>query len=803
MWNSQQALQNSQDQQRLVAEGMSHAEACNALDAAIAEGRRVGSAAEERQRETERVAKERRTRAISGSGALAVEHGTKNVLIIDGTGMSGDFMSEHLLMLEREHSPGFFEMPKAPEEKRANEAAWRGLRHERIGIECGERPDRLELCRRAIASGRFHAIILSDLSENQRAVPAVERELGTTLQLFVRGGGAIAVTTCDAAMCLPMLQRLFGVGWRMGGYYRTNWGPARENAESVAQAFPGNLATKPFSAKAHAVRQVPEHERLYGTTPDSRTQSLVPFMSGQSVGSRTDADSVTSAATEDYDVVIAKHSYGDGSLALFCDINMESATVQRVLGYCKLSTPDAPPEGVSRLDEDAFAAAMDHKAQGTTAFGTQSFGAAAEAYEAALAAYGERGGAHGPQREEKIKLCSNLAECRLKLEQWEEAAAAASEALALEPAHAKSLVRRAKAADKLGDPEAAARDLRRVTGSSSTPGVGDAAQVAVAAALLRPIVAKLRDAKKDARRQEDESRSGFRAGFASALGGDGRQPDSMDVSDPTPPLPAAPSTSSYDDKLKAAMSALNRAQRPDASGADDSEVMALYASGAEYLTGKKRPVALSTSPRDDEDLPDVYDKDGFMYCAHGYESCHLCGTDLRLQNEERRAEMRGEKLDDVRAAIEQALRRRQEMEQELVGRLHMEHRGGHLSIGTRYSHSLMLEVQASHADQLPMWPPPLRKGSKVSITGVQSRTELNDQTGQVEQHIASTGRYLVRLDASARDDKPISLKRANLQLKLVKKLHPLAIADRSMPVDDEMKQHLAFLQEHFKNMPTV
>ena len=805
MFGSSQAFQNSQDQTRLMDEGMTCAEAANALDAANAEGRRVGSAAEERQRTLDRAAQERRARAISGSGALAVEPGTKNLLIIDGTGVSTDFMSEHLLMLERERTPGFFEMPKPPEEKRANEAAWRGLRHERIGLECGERPDRLELCRRAIASGRFHAIILSDLSENHRAVPAVEHELGPTLQRFVHGGGAIAVTTCDAAMALPMLQRLFRVTWKMGGYYRTMWSPARENTAVVTRTFPGELATGSFSAKAHAVCHVPEHERLYGTTPDSRTQSNVPFMAGRDVGTRDDADSVTSAAAEDYDVVCARHTYGEGSIALFCDINMESATVQRVLGYCRLCTPDVPADAVALLDEPSFASAMSHKTQGTAAFGAQSFGAAAEAYEAALAMYQERGGARGVQREEKIRLCSNLAECRLKLGHWEEAAHAASEALALEPAHAKSLVRRAKAADKLGDTEAAVRDLRRVTGSATTPGVGEAAQVAAAAALLRPIEARLREAKRDARRQESARQSTFRSGFARALGSGGQQTDPMDVSGHAPPPPAGANPSSYEDKFNAAMAALNRAQPSGASGsADDSEVMALYAGGAQYLTGKKQPAALSTSTRDDEDLPDVYDKDGVMYCAHGLESCHLCGTDLRLQNEERRAELRDENLDVVRPAIERALRMRQEKEQDLLGRLHMERGGGpHLDIGTQYSHGLMLEVQQRYAEQLPMWPPPLRKGTQVRISGVQSRPELNNQAGRVEQYIPSTGRYHVRLDAPlGPDDKPISLKRANLQLRLVKKPHPLAFADQPITVDDDMKEHLAFLKEHLKSMPT-
>ena len=42
------------------------------------------------------------------------------------------------------------------------------------------------------------------------------------------------------------------------------------------------------------------------------------------------------------------------SFALFCDINMEAATVLRVLGYCKQSSPERPPDAVARLDEDAF-----------------------------------------------------------------------------------------------------------------------------------------------------------------------------------------------------------------------------------------------------------------------------------------------------------------------------------------------------------------------------------------------------------------------------------------------------------------
>ena len=505
------AAQNAQAQQRLMGEGMSASESAYALDAAIAEGRRVGSAAEERQRVLDRTAKERRARAVSGFGALAVEPNIKNILVIDGTAMSSEWMTDKLLLIERKSSDTMMMMPEPEEIKQANQAAWRGLRYERLGLEGGQRPDRLEQCRQAISSGRFHAIILCDLSEDSCAIPAVEQQLGPTLVRFADGGGAIAVTTCDSAIVLPMLQRLFGVTWTQGGYYRTTWAQVDENAAAVATCFPGALATKSFSAKAHAVRGVPEQERMFGTTTQSRTQSMVPMFAGRDVGQRDDGDSVA-GDREDYDVVVAKRTCGAGSFTLFCDINMESETVQRVLAYCKHCSPDTPGDAIARLDSDEYARAAELKAKGNGGFGAQDFSAASGDYEAALAAYGERGGAAGEQRDEKVKIWSNLAECRLKLELWEEAAAAASEALALAPEHAKSLVRRAKAAHKLGETDAAAQDLRRVTTG------GDQAQASAAASLLRQVEAKLREEKKEEKRKDAARNAAFRSGFASALG---------------------------------------------------------------------------------------------------------------------------------------------------------------------------------------------------------------------------------------------------------------------------------------------
>ena len=653
------AMQHAKDQQRLMSDGMSAAEACNALDAAGAEGRRVGSAAEERQCVLDQAAKERRAQALVGTGTLAVDPGVKNLLVIDGTGTSSNFMSEGLLLLAGDAQ---IDKPTTDEQLRAVEASlktWQGLRHERLGLEGGERPDRLELCRRAISSGRFHAIILSDLSEVSRAIPAVERELGSTLQRFAEGGGAIAVTTCDSAMTLPMLQRLFGVTWTSGGYYRTTWGPCLENA-TVAATFPGALATSSFSAKAHAVRNVPKHERLFGTTPDSCSQSLVPSMAGREVCKRADADSVT-GTPEDYDVVVARHTYGVGALALFCDINMEPATVQLCLGFCRLASPLLPADGAARLEPDECARAAERKAEGNAAFGARDFAAAAAAYDEVLSVYGERGGAAGVQREERVKTSSNLAECMLKLGRWEEAAAAASNALALAPTHTKSLVRRAKAADKLGEVEGAMSDLRCVVGG------GDATQAAVAAVLLRPMETKLREAKKEQRRKEAERNSAFAAGFAGALGGGGGsdgEPQAFVV-----PPPAGKYF--FED-------------RP--------------------LDGGLR-VTPSTSPRDDEDLDDIYDEQGFIYCAHGHEQCELCSTDHRVTNELERC---GGYSESEFNKIQECFQARQQAEMQHVQQLHLTHQGGSFSIGTRYSYELRNEMLARFGNQLPPWPPARR-----------------------------------------------------------------------------------------------
>ena len=61
-----------------------------------------------------------------------------------------------------------------------------------------------------------------------------------------------------------------------------------------------------------------------------------------------------------------------------------------------------------RLDADDCARAAERKAEGNAGFEARDFAAAAAAYEEALSVYGERGGAAGAQRDEKVWACSKL-----------------------------------------------------------------------------------------------------------------------------------------------------------------------------------------------------------------------------------------------------------------------------------------------------------------------------------------------------------------------------------------------------------
>jgi len=104
-----------------------------------------------------------------------------------------------------------------------------------------------------------------------------EKEFGVLLQQFVRAGGVVAFPSSEGIPVITMGD-YFNVEWKCGDYYRTTWGPCIENEKNINYSFGnGNLSRriiKNYSAKGTCLNGVPKHERCFGVTKDSRTQSL-------------------------------------------------------------------------------------------------------------------------------------------------------------------------------------------------------------------------------------------------------------------------------------------------------------------------------------------------------------------------------------------------------------------------------------------------------------------------------------------------------------------------------------------------
>ena len=514
------AFKNMQNQKRLVDGGMSYPESAAAIEAAKAEGREVGSVAEERARAAQRKAS-LPTPTPMVHKTLAKLPGAPDgpqVLFIEGFGMA-DFMAGNLLGLPSE-------IPGVPASQEAK-VGWRGMSIKRIScvVEMEMSDLAAEVCRLELASGAYHAVVVVDLAQDHEFF---EVELGGALQDFVRAGGAVAFPTSEGLQLVSTMARLFDTAWQGSGYYRTSWGAAEENRGHVRSTFGDRLAADAFSAKACSLCKVPPHERCFGVMDQSRTQSLVPFMAGRDVSKGDEPDSVTAdgaAMARDYDVCVATHRFGAGAVAFFGDINCEGRTSELVAAFVGGTAKEAPVAAWPmasklQLDADAYGGVMHAKGKGNTAFGGGEYTEAIARYDEALALYGGKKGA-GAQREEKVKILSNRAECHLRMQDWGRAEADASAAIALEPMHPKSVLRRAKA--YMG-PAGAPGEERRKLGLAKKD-LQALGQMGVdVKALQAEVTARLK--ALGAEPAPKPSSSGMRAGFlgAGGLGGSGNPP---------------------------------------------------------------------------------------------------------------------------------------------------------------------------------------------------------------------------------------------------------------------------------------
>jgi len=213
-----------------------------------------------------------------------------------------------------------------------------------------------------IKSGRYHAIVVMDYSSPEERVN-FEETFGDLLQEFVSSGGVVAFPSSEGLL-VSTLKKYFDVDWKMSNYYRTNWGPCiADNERNVNYSFGnGNLSRrviKEYSAKAVSLR-VPKHERCFGVTENSRTQSMVPHMSGRDVSEQSEDGN--------YDVNIAMHDYGKGSIAYFGDVNAEKETIWLVSAFIESRSPALPIDCFSSIDESTFGEINRLKEEGSESF---------------------------------------------------------------------------------------------------------------------------------------------------------------------------------------------------------------------------------------------------------------------------------------------------------------------------------------------------------------------------------------------------------------------------------------------------
>ena len=372
--------------------------------------------------------------------------------------------------------------------------------------------DALDRCRQEIASGVYHAIVVVDLGNE---LPRFEQELGPMLAGFAKAGGAVAFPTSDGLQASTSLKNVFGTEWEGSGYYRTNWDVAEENRAHVESVFGSGVAG--FSAKACSLKKVPAHERCWGVTEDSRTQSNVPFMAGNDVSKEGEPDSITAAAERlalDYDVCVATHQIGSGWILYAGDVNCEPHTVKLVASFVQSKAPAAPISSLARLPDAEFEAAMATKAEGNALFTEGKLPEAIAKYGNALELYGSRAG-EGEQRTEKVKILSNVAECHLRARTWKAAYLAASAALRLDAKHPKSLLRRAKACTSRAAEADVADDVRDERLESAEADLRALYAVERTASTL----ALLKEVQQKRKLNKQAASAGFRSGFAGALGG--------------------------------------------------------------------------------------------------------------------------------------------------------------------------------------------------------------------------------------------------------------------------------------------
>jgi hypothetical protein len=482
-----------------------------------------------------------------------------DILLLDGLGMAGDWYGESLV-----GKGSVFTGVSANDSVAARWAQFNVTRVD-AGFVPGKESEGGEFGKTAesggtfsggeefkaeLLSGKYTSCVVCDLSWDV-AMHWFEKYLGETVQKFVRGGGLMVFPTSEGLSLMRLLAKLFEVPWTGSGYYRSATVGARYDDDDddkdgdarrecapplLSSCFPGFALTRRYNAKVCALRNVPPEDRVLVVTEGSRHESLstpppppppppppaAAAEEGSGGGGGGDRDD-----RDDRDVAVATRKVGKGRVCYVGDVNCEADTAELVAAFC------AAPSGFSAndlqalaaLSPDEFSQVLQLKAKGNACFGAKDFSGAKKAYGRARKVFGCRRGSSGAkgeqqqqlQREEYLKVSSNLAEALLRLNMPERALATADDVLDLDPSNAKARYRKAKALVAMAAFTAALTELAAL--EAAAPDI----------AATKPFKALVRTAKAKGKEARQAAGAGLRKAFGA--GGDGLG----DVSTPPPP----------------------------------------------------------------------------------------------------------------------------------------------------------------------------------------------------------------------------------------------------------------------------
>ena len=127
--------------------------------------------------------------------------------------------------------------------------------------------------RQKVLSGKYHTVLLNDYFFEDDCWSLFSEDLVH----FYEQGGTVIVHASNTSVHEKTNQH-FGTQWNGFAYFRA----VHSQTDAGKRVFPeaeGKL--KQFSVKSNMMDNIPEHERLWCTTAENRTQSLVPTMAGR------------------------------------------------------------------------------------------------------------------------------------------------------------------------------------------------------------------------------------------------------------------------------------------------------------------------------------------------------------------------------------------------------------------------------------------------------------------------------------------------------------------------------------------